>query len=64
MRPGKGNLKELGEKLVDDSNSVTSDILTDVIDMIYIPLGHCQVVEPSATTRRFRLRSPFERALT
>ncbi|EFN80957.1 hypothetical protein EAI_04727, partial [Harpegnathos saltator] len=39
------NLEELREKIVNVSNSITPDFLTNVIDTFYVRLGHCQVVE-------------------
>jgi len=39
------NLEELREKIVNVSNSITPDFLTNVIDTFYVRLGYCQVVE-------------------
>ncbi|EFN86398.1 hypothetical protein EAI_08488, partial [Harpegnathos saltator] len=39
------NLEELREKIMNLSNSITPDFLTNVIETFYVRLRHCQVVE-------------------
>ncbi|EFN86613.1 hypothetical protein EAI_00548, partial [Harpegnathos saltator] len=39
------NLEELREKIVNVSNSITPDFITNIMDMFYVHLGYWQVVK-------------------